>query len=421
MVYLWNSNVDKILLKIEEQNKPHQIKSLAIFAATIIVVAMTLTSLIFPSLIVGSFGVHKFPINQYELGDRAPALLGTDALVLGITFLYFKKFLPSIVTRPLRFIFRFEVSQQVAMLVLVILIGLYIFFSFEQILMPDPWEDFDRQVLPALNGFSMKRFVQIPDDDNLSLLFEVVSMKLFGNYMIIPYISSIALLILTYLTTIEITKKRFAGIVSTVVMLQSGIFLTYSTTATYTNFWALFYLLSIYLVYKKWPFSPVSYILAIPSKPITSMYFPFTLLFTFLSDIPRRRKVWIAISYGVVVVSFAAIIMMFHVNLSDSIKPDFNNFLKGFTSFTLESRYDMVLVLFILPLVVGLFIASRHGVRNANAVMSMIFSLLFALAFLPGFTFYDNNPYRLVPLIVFFSIGVGTLLSKRTQTTSAKV
>lgn len=421
MVYLWNSNVDKILLKIEEQNKPHQIKSLAIFAATIIVVAMTLTSLIFPSLIVGSFGGYKFPINQYELGDRAPALLGTDALVLGIAFLYFKKFLPGMVTRPLRFIFRFEISQQVAMLVLVILIGLYIFFSFEQILKPDPWEDFDRQVLPALNGFSMKRFVQIPDDNNLSLLFEVISMKLFGNYVIIPYISSIALLILTYLTTIEITKKRFAGIVSTVVMLQSGIFLTYSATATYTNFWALFYLLSIYLVYKKWHFSPVSYILAIPSKPITSLYFPFILLFTFLSDIPRRRKVWIAISYGVVIVIFAAIIMMFHVNLSDSIKPDFNNFLKGFTSFTLESRYDMVLVLFILPLVVGLFIASRHGVRNANAVMSMIFSMFLALALLPGFTFYDNNPYRLVPLIVFFSIGVGTLLSKRTQTTSAKV
>ena len=415
MIYLWNNNVDKILLIIGKQDRQYQVKSLVIFVATIIVVAMTLTSIIFPSLIVSSVDVHRFPVNQYELGDRALILLATDALVLGIALLYFRNLLPSIVTRPIRFIWGFEVSRQVALLAMIVLIALYIFFSIEQILKVDPWEDFNRQVLPALNDFTLKRFVQMPDDNNLSLLFEVISMKIFGSYVIIPYISSIALLVLTYLTTIEITKKRFAGLVSTGIMLQSGIFITYSTTATYTNFWALFYLLSIYLIYKKWPFSSASYILAIPSKPITSMYLPFTLLFTFLSDIPRKRKIWIAVSYGIVIVIFATIIMMFHVNLTGSIKPDFHNFLRGFTSFTIESRYDIVAVLFILPLVIGLFIASRNGVRNAGAVMSLIFSMLLALPILPGLTIYDNNPYRLVPLIVFFSIGVGTLFSKRTQ------
>jgi len=43
----------------------------------------------------------------------------------------------------------------------------------------------------------------------------------------------------------------------------------------------------------------------------------------------------------------------------------------------------------------------------------MIAGMLVIVPLISGFTEITNQPYRLVPLVFFFAIGVGTLLSKR--------
>jgi len=85
----------------------------------------------------------------------------------------------------------------------------------------------------------------------------------------------------------------------------------------------------------------------------------------------------------------------------------------AFTSFSYQFRFDGLIILFILPLIAGLFIASRKGVKQAEAVMFLIGWMLFIAPLLTGFTEMTNQPYRFVPLVVFFAMGVGTLLSKR--------
>jgi len=70
-------------------------------------------------------------------------------------------------------------------------------------------------------------------------------------------------------------------------------------------------------------------------------------------------------------------------------------------------------LLFILPVIVGLFIASRNGFKDAESIMVMIGGILLTAPLLTGFTELTNLPYRFVPLIVFFAIGVGVLLSKK--------
>ena len=87
--------------------------------------------------------------------------------------------------------------------------------------------------------------------------------------------------------------------------------------------------------------------------------------------------------------------------------------MSGFTAFAYEFRFDGMIILFLLPLTVGLFFASRNGIKEADSFLMLILTVLLFAAFLPGFSSFTNNPYRFMPLVFFFAIGVGILLSKR--------
>ncbi len=94
---------------------------------------------------------------------------------------------------------------------------------------------------------------------------------------------------------------------------------------------------------------------------------------------------------------------------------DWDEFALGFTSFSYQLRFDGLVLIFILPLIVGLFIASRNRIQHADSMMAFIGGILFVAPLVTGFTELTNQPYRFVPLVVFFAIGVGVLLSKRTK------
>ena len=102
----------------------------------------------------------------------------------------------------------------------------------------------------------------------------IISEKIFGDFRVIAFFASIALLITTYFITKEITKKRIPGILAMLLVLQSNTFLSYDTSSTYSNFWILFYVLSLYLILKKWQFSHFSFVLSIFSKLLSTAFLP---------------------------------------------------------------------------------------------------------------------------------------------------
>lgn len=113
------------------------------------------------------------------------------------------------------------------------------------------------------------------------------SLNILGNIRIVPFIESIAVLVLTYFITKEITQKRFAGLVAMVIVLQSSLFLKYDTDYAYTNAWTLFFVLSLYLIQKRqWHFSIVSYVLSILSKELTVLFLPMTFSFIYTGLFP---------------------------------------------------------------------------------------------------------------------------------------
>jgi len=254
---------------------------------------------------------------------------------------------------------------------------------------------------------------------HVTLFLTSSSMQLFGNYKVIPFIASISLLVLTYFFTVEITQKRFAGIIAVVIVVQSRIFLFFDTSVAYTNYWILFYLLSLYLVYKKWPLSPISYVLSVTSKIMTAIFLPMTLFFIYRANITKQKKIRIAISFGIIILLGMAFMSLMDLNpifarfYNAEFKP--HDFWGGFPTLSSTFRVDSHVLLFLLPLTVGLFMASRKGVLQADSIMFFILSMLLYSPFLGALTYASNPAYRYVPMVIFFAIGVGMLLSKRAK------
>jgi len=394
----------------------------SVFLITIVFVIITLTSAAFPNLLLTSFGGNEnhANINPFETGIWAYPLLITNILIFALMILYFKKRLPSQLTSLFKFIFNFEVSPKITFFVITILIGLYIIFSVGELFDGQFQADYDERVKDWLENFSLTEFetkgLNAPGwGSYLHIVFGVVSIKVFDNVQVIPFISSIALLVLTYFITFEITKKRFSGIVAFVILLQSGVFLHYDTGITYPNFWILLYLFSLYLVYKKWPASPISFVASILTKFMTIAFLPMTLLFIYRASISKQNKIRLIILYGIIVVLGVLFLVLTNSGLLSSDREfESHDFWGGFNAIHQSLRFDPLVLLFMLPLIVGLFFKSRHGFKEADSFTFLILGMLLSAVLIPSLTGTGiNAPYRFIPLVLFFAMGVGMLLSKK--------
>ena len=389
--------------------------SLAIFVSTLIVVLIALTTVVFPALVLRTMGGTEdyIGINPFEVGVWAYPVLTTNVIVFGLAVLYWKNKIPQKIKNSLEFIFNFEVSKEITILAIIVILGFYILFTVPELFVEEWWPDYHNFIDPGLDDWTIEDDVRGYGYHVKNFLLSS-SNNIFGKYQVIPFIASIALLILTYVITTNITRKRFAGIVSMVVLLQSGIFLTYDTSAVYSNFWVLFYLLSLYMItIKKWYFSAPVFILSLMSKSISAVFFPMTFFFIYRSDMSTRNKIFTFASY-VVVISIGLGVMLHYSILLPTVFES-HDFWKAFNSISFQLRFDGLILMFILPLIFGLFVASRKNVLHADSMLVLIMGMLLSQPILAAFTVPWSEPYRHLPLITFFAIGVGILLSQKTR------
>jgi len=170
------------------------------------------------------------------------------------------------------------------------------------------------------------------------------------------------------------------------------------------------------MIYKFWPLSPAFYLFSLFSKPLTAMLLPMLLFFIYRSTTSRRKKIIAGTASTIIILAGVLVAISLDVNIGGPGPEggfDSNDFWVGFTSFSYQLRFDGLVLVFILPLIVGLFILSRHGIKQADSIMVLIGGILLSAPILTGFTELTTQPYRFVPLVAFFAIGVGVLLSKR--------
>ena len=354
-------------------------------------------------------------LTKFELGFWAIPIFGLNFIFLVIGILHHKKRLPLIFNKLVTFVSQFEISKKTTWIAIVIILSLYVIVNLNGLQQKESFVD-TQAVLPEAENWQLQLSNWVIGA-NLKFFFLHYSLLVFHNIRIIPFLVSISIVIFTYLVTVNISKKRFAGIVAMVTLLQSTLFFKYASTSTYENSWILFYLVSLYFM-RRWYLSISAYILSFMSKDLTAVFFPMSLFFIFRSDSTKKEKILNLIFYTLII---AYIAISFFTNKTTiptgTIAFHDKEFLTGFSSVESFLKSDGLILILMIPITVGLFIKSRNGIKQADSVMILISGALLISPLLVGFTDMINGDYRIIPLVVFFAIGLGTILSGKTEKT----
>ena len=401
--------------------------SYAVFFCTVIVVLLTLTPIIFPALFSSYFGLFTENLNPFELGYQAIFLIVSNVVIFGFSIAYYKKKIPSLVDDVVEKIRTFEIPKRVSIIALAVILAVYIGLSAPELSLYEgsDWSDYHKVLLPALEiwpfGQTDDIYIQEQNDRYVRMFLLDVSLDIFQNIKLLPFIASILVVVFTYLITVEFCGKRFAGIISVIILLQSYTFLKFDTIAVYENFWVLFFLISLYVIQKKWFLSPVFYVLAFFTKAYVAPFFIMTLFTTYRSQISRRTKIAMLISYVVVVVIGISLVFLAESLYPSVIEINYSKFIVGFQTMSSQLRFDFFFIMTVLPVTVGLMFLSKNKLKHADSILILIFGTIIAGPILVTSTyFYEIFPYRFVPLLVFFSIGVGMFFSKKISSSLLK-
>jgi len=387
--------------------------------STICFTFLAIISIIFPGLFSSIFGKFSESIVPYEIGILAIPIIISNIILLSFGFLYYKKKLPSSINKSINKIREFEIPKKLTLIILLIIFSIYIGLSIPELSLDESEQWGDYAILEEAleiwpDGESDNIYVEEQNDRYVRMFILDTSQTIFQNIKILPFIASILVILFTYLFTLQITEKRFAGIISILVLIHSHTFLRFDTIAVYENFWVLFYLLSLYVIRKQWILSPIFYILSFFTKAFIAPYFVLTLFFAARTSISSKKKIGLLVSYiGIISIS-TVVIFSGDTLYPNVIHIDSSKFFIGLATFGPLLRYDLFLLLSILPIVIGLTFLAKKNLNQADSLLFLILGTLIAGPVLIMFTnFYEILPYRFIPLIVFFAIGVGLFFSKK--------
>ena len=413
-------NKDK---KIVEENDISKIPKKSVIAwpigiIGIVVILLNLISIVSPGLIVSLTDNNEF-LELFEIGAMGIPLLITNIIIFSFFILHFKHFLPESFENKIRKILSYDISYKNSLVLLIIILAIYVSISANELTINEMKQYGDFGILLGAieiwpDGESNNKWIAEQLSRYVRMALLVASNEIFDNLKFLPFIASISILIVTYFLTKKLSRKNISGLLAVILIIQSPTFHKYDTIAVYENFWVLFYVFSIYLIYVNPKISSPFYLLSIFSKAITVLMLPISIIITLLSDIPKKEKNFVIITHVIVIIISLMIFQFSNSIYGDVIDLDISEFLIGFTSLAFNLRFDVFLLLFLLPVIFGLFIKAKNGNKNSISLIILICGTILITPVLNMITdFYLTFPYRYVPLIVFFSIGASSLLSKK--------
>lgn len=391
-----------------------------VFFTTLSIVVFSLFAIIFPSFLMTTFYPYTTNLQPFESSVWLVPIISSNSILLVIGFAYYRKKLPLQIYKGIEFILNFEISKKTALLTGIIILVVYIGFSLPELAIDeatqyDDWGVLESalEVWPSTDSDDI--YINEQNTRYVRMLLLDASSDLFQNIKLLPFVASILLVVVTFFLTYQITQKRFAGIISMVILLQSHTFLHFDTIAVYENFWVLFYVVSLYAINRKWQYSSISYLLSIFSKAFIAVFFLSSLYYICRASISTRKKLYTLASYAT---SLIVILLVFSFGESiyfDIINISSSEFFLAFNALGYTLRYDLIIVLSLLPLTLGLFFKFRkENSKKVDSILVLILTALLAGPVISMLTdFYFILPYRFLPLIVFVAVGIGVLLSKK--------
>ena len=393
--------------------------SYLVFLSTISIVIISLFAIIFPGFFISIYFPYNVEIVPFEPSIWLIPVSSFSFVFLVLGFVYYKRKLPVQVYKCIQFILNFEISKRITVILGIIIFVFYIGFSVNELSINEEGQfpDYDilktaLQIWPSTESDDI--YVQEQNSRYVRMVLLGTSLEIFQNIKILPFVASISLLIVTFFLTYQISHKRFSGIVALLIILQSHTFLFFDTVAVFENFWILFFLISLYLINRKWQLSSILYLLALFSKAFIFVFFLSTIFYIYRARISSRKKIWAMCSYGGVILIILTVFSFGDSVYSDIINISDSEFFLALNTLGYTLRYDVFIILSLLPVTIGLFFTSRRGFLQADSILVLILASLLAGPFISMLTeFYFVLPYRFLPLIVFVAIGIGVFLSKK--------
>lgn len=393
--------------------------SYLVFLSTISIVIISLFAIIFPGFFISIYFPYNVEIVPFEPSIWLIPVSSFSFVFLVLGFVYYKRKLPVQVYKCIQFILNFEISKRITVILGIIIFVFYIGFSVNELSINEEGQFPDYgilktalQIWPSTESDDI--YVQEQNSRYVRMLLLVSSIEIFQNIKILPFVASISLLIVTFFLTYQISHKRFSGIVALLIILQSHTFLFFDTVAVFENFWILFFLISLYLINRKWQLSSILYLLALFSKAFIFVFFLSTIFYIYRARISSRKKIWAMCSYGGVILIILTVFSFGDSVYGDIINISDSEFFLALNTLGYTLRYDVFIILSLLPVTIGLFFTSRRGFLQADSILILILTSLLAGPFISMLTeFYFVLPYRFLPLIVFVAIGIGVFLSKK--------
>ncbi len=384
---------------------------------SLFIVGITLLSVIFPALVISNISSYSNNLDSFEIGKNGLVILLSNLVIIGFGILYYKKKLPIKIQSSISQIFQKQISKRTVTIILLVILLPYIVLSAPELLLNEADQAPDYQIFLAAKEifpFGKTTFTEAAEQNDryIRMILLIASLEIFQNVKIIPFIGSLALLLTTYFFTKEITKNNLAGIVSVLVLIQSSTFLKYDTFAMYENFWVLFYVFSLYLIFKKFYLSSISYALSILTKAFTAIFLPLSIIFVLYSNLKSKTKFLIILTYGIM---FGTVISIWTLDSSvydNILRLDFSQLFIALTKTSYQIRFDFLFLSALLPLTIGLIIKAKNGFNMATSILFLITGSIFAGAIVEMLSYhFVILPYRFVPTIVFFAVGVGILFN----------
>ena len=392
-----------------------------VFVFALILVGISLLSVVFPALILHEFGhISTDRYDPFEIGNNAILLIVSSIIILSLGFLYKKNKLPSF-SSSINKLRNFEITKKQSFIAGIIILVVYSAITAPELAIDETTQFPDvYTLLVALESFPITDSGDTVIDEQNSRFVRMIllgfSQDYLNNIKVIPFISSVILVVVTGIITVQMSHRRIAGLIAMIILLQGYTFLEYDTVAVYENLWVTFFLLSIYSINKRWYLSGILYLLSVFSKAFATPFLILNFYYLMRSDNNRSTKIRTSISYGVIILIMLGLFSIGNTIYDDIIYVDFNRFMNGLSDFSSQMRFDSFLLIMILPTTIGLFFAARNGVKHAESMLFFIPCLLLAGPLVALVTdYFVILPYRFIPLIVFFSISVGLVIFRNTK------
>jgi hypothetical protein len=393
--------------------------SIIIFSAVILTSIFSFNQVLFPKLLIELTSVYQNESdNIFELG-----IWGIPFLISNITFglIWFSiKFFKIPIRKYIQSVLDFDLSKKITILILIIIFSIYLTFAINGL---DDFVSNAGDYADTLEGVeNVSLYAETEDGSQghlnyfyLRYVFLNISYTIFNSIEVLPFLSSVALLSLTYLLSVKLSGKRISGIVAVIIVIQSNLFHIFDTQGSYDTFWITFFLLALYLILLKKPYiSPISFIVAILTKLVAFLFFPIFISLILSTNESIRKKKKILLLYCFFPIFF---IVGFFIPGAFSIEQfgtiDTRSIVTSFSVLAIALRYDGLILLSFFPILFLLMIKSRNNFRYANFLLVSITTILVIPPLISGVAGYTNEPYRFVSLLPLFAISVGYLFTKK--------